>query len=92
MKVHTNNNFKGACTEIRGKVFIKGPTQAANYDEAYKALMNYFGTKYNQRVYCAFEQKNAGAGRNLLTKPSVPMIDKVVQVAILDSDRKLIGH
>ena len=37
------NQLKGATDELKGKVFIKGPTQAAKYDEAYKALVIYFG-------------------------------------------------
>ena len=33
--------FKGANLELRDKVFIKGPLQAAKYDEAYKSILTY---------------------------------------------------
>ena len=46
--------FKGANDELKGKVFVKGPNQAAKYDEAYKALIIYFGLKYDQRIYRSF--------------------------------------
>ena len=77
--------------DLKGKVFIKGTNQAACYDDAYKALMTYFGSKYDQRVYRAFEQKDATAGSKMLKKPVAPMVDKVIQEATLGSDSKLVG-
>ena len=90
-RVAIKNTFKGAHTKLSGKVFINGPTQAASYDEAYKAIIMYFGSKYDQRVYHAFEQKDANAGRKLLIKSTAQMIEKVVQIATEGENSKLIG-
>ena len=57
------DTFKGANDELKGKVFVKGPSQAAKYDEAYKALIIHFRRKYDQRVYRAFEHKDTSVGR-----------------------------
>ena len=48
------------------------------YDEAYKALIIYFGLKCNQRIYCAFKHKDVNVGKSTLVKPKPPMIEKVV--------------
>ena len=71
-------NFKGTNDELKGNVFVKGSSQAAKYDETYKALVIYFGLKYDQRVYRAFEHKDVSVGRKTLNKPNPPMIEKVV--------------
>ena len=84
-------SFKGANNDLKGKVFIKGKAQASKYDEAYKALITYFGLKYDQRIYRAFEHKDADVGRSTITKPKPPMINKVVQEASLGDDSKMIG-
>ena len=47
--------FKGANDDLKGKVFIKGASQAAKYDEVYKSLIVYFGLKYDQRIHRVFE-------------------------------------
>ena len=91
-RVAIKNDFKGSNTEVSGSVFIKGPTQAASYDEEYNALMTYFGGKYDQMMYRAYEQKDSNVGRKFLLKPSTLMIDKVVQIATLGADSKLIGE
>ena len=54
--------FKGANDDLKGKVFVKGTLQVAKYDEVYKALIVYFGLKYDQRIYRAFEHKDANVG------------------------------
>ena len=69
-----------------------GMLQALQYDEAYKILMTYFGTTYDHRVQDAFEYKDDSIGINMLTKSAAPMIDKVVQVATLGEDSKMIGE
>ena len=61
--------FKGANSDLRGKVFIVGPSQASKYDEAYKALLTYLGAKFDHKVHRAFEHKDAGMGTNMLHKP-----------------------
>ena len=88
---HRVITFKGAHTDLHGKVFIKGPLQAAKYDEAYKAILNHIGMKYDHRVYKAFEYKDVSKGTNLLTKPKAPMTTKVVQVATIGEDSKMVG-
>ena len=65
-----------------------GMSQVSQYDEAYKAIMTYFGTTYDHRVQRAFEHKDDSIGLTMLRKPSAPMIDKVVQVATVGDDRK----
>ena len=47
--------FKEGNTDLKGKVFIKGPLQAAKYDEAYKAILTYIRLNYDNKVYNAFE-------------------------------------
>jgi len=88
----TTDIFTGSNLNLQGKVFIMGMLQASQYDEAYKAIMTYFGMTYDHRVQCAFEHKDASIGLNMLTKPPAPMIDKVVQVATLGDDSKLRGE
>lgn len=88
---HRVITFKGTHSDLIGKVFIKGPLQAAKYDEAYKAILNHIGMKYDHRVYKAFEYKDKSKGTNLLTKPKAPMTKKIVQVATLGEDSKMIG-
>ena len=73
--------FKGANLELTKKVFVIVPSQASKYDKAYKALITYFGSKFDHRVSRAFEQKDSDVGRKMLIFPSAPMINKVVQVA-----------
>ena len=70
---HRVITFKGAHSDLIGKVFIKGPLQAAKYDEAYKAILNHIGMKYDHRVYKWFEYKDKSKGTNLLTKPKAPI-------------------
>ena len=72
------DTFKGANLELVNKVFVIGPSQASKYDEAYKALITYFGSKFDHRVSHAFEQKDSGVVRNMRILSSAPMIDKVV--------------
>ena len=84
--------FKGANSDLSKKVFIIGATQASKYDEAYKALITYFVTKFDHRISRAFEMKDANAGRTMLMKPSAPMKDKVIQVASYGDDSKLTGE
>ena len=86
------DTFKGANAELRGKVFVKGASKAAKYDEAYKALVIYFGTKYDHRVYRAFENRDADIGRSTIVKPVPPMVDKIVQEATLGEDSKMRGR
>ena len=83
--------FKGAVPELSGKVFVTGPSQAARYDDTYKALLHYFGNKFDHRVYLAFEKKDKDIGLSLLTKPSVPMIKKIVQEATAGDSSVLKG-
>ena len=71
------STFQGANVDLNGKVFIKGPLQAAKYDEAYKAIFTYIGSKYDHRVYKAFEYKYKSKGYNLLTKLSAPKIKRL---------------
>ena len=75
---HRVNSFKGVHSELSGKVFIKGPLQAAKYDEAHKAILNFIGMKYDPRVYKLFEYKDRTKGTNLIVKPKAPMIKVVV--------------
>ena len=75
----TVSTFKGAIPELSGKVFVTGPSQATKYDETYKALLHYFNSKYDHRVYRAFEAKDTTVGLGLLTRPTPPKIKKIVQ-------------
>ena len=84
-----SDTFKGANTDLRGKVLVMGVFQVLKYNKAYKALIIYLGENYGQRTYRAFKQKNTDVGRNMLTRPGAPMIDKVVQVATLGAYSKL---
>jgi len=83
--------FKGSNNDLKGKVFVKGVSQAAKFDETYKALIIYFGLKYDQRIYRAFEHKDANVGRSKLVKLNPPMINKVIQEATKGEDSKIIG-
>ena len=56
-----------------------------------KALVTYFGSKYDQRVYRAFQQKDVDAGRSTIIKPMPPMIDKVFQEVTLGENSTMIG-
>ena len=56
------NTFTGANVDLTNKVFIVGAAQASKYDEAYKALVTYFGSKFESRVSQAFEQKDTEFG------------------------------
>merc|ERR1740124_1955217 len=85
------NWFKGSSEDLKGKVFVKGASQAEKFDETYKALIIYFGLKYDQRIYRAFEHKDADVGRSKLVKPKPPMINKVIQEATEGEDIKIIG-
>ena len=60
-----------------------GGTQASKYDETYKALVIYFGIKYDQRIYHVFQQKYANVERSMILKPTPPMIEKVVHEATI---------
>ena len=62
------DSFKGTNEDLKGKVFVKGALQASKYDETYKALIIYFGLQYDQRVYRAFEHKDAAVGQITLIK------------------------
>ena len=83
--------FSGTNVELKSEVFIKGTLQAAKYDEAYKIILNYIILNYNNMVYKAFEYKDRIKESNTLNKPSVPMITKVVQVAIVGKEIALFG-
>ena len=83
--------FKGAIPELSSKVFVTGPSQATRYDDAYRALIHYFGNKFNHRVYRAFERKDISVGLSLLTKPRPPMVKKVIQEPTAGPDSKLQG-
>jgi len=85
------DSFKGANDELKGEVFMKGASQAAKYDETYKALIIYFGLKYNQRIYRAFEHKDVDVGQSTLVKLRPPMILKVVQEATLGASSVMNG-
>ena len=76
----TVSSFKGAIPELSGKVFVTGPSQATRYDEAYKALLHYFNTKYDHRVHRAFESKDSTIGLALITRPTPPKKKVTVQV------------
>ena len=89
--VGVTESFKGANDDLRGKVFVKGATQASKYDETYKALIIYFGLKYDQRIYRAFEHKDADVGRNTIVKPKPPMISKIIQEATEGEDSRMMG-
>ena len=65
--------FKGSNVGLKGKVFVKESTQVSKYDETYKALIIYFGQKYDHRVYTAFGHRDADVGRNGIVKPNPPM-------------------
>ena len=89
---NTNTStFQGANVDLTGKVFVKGPLQAAKYDEAYKAILTYIGSKYDHRVYKAFEYKDKSKGLNLLTKPTAPKMKKIIQEATIGINSVLIG-
>ena len=62
---------------------MNGASQASKYNKTCKALIIYFGLKHDQRIYRAFEHKDADVGRRTLVKPKPPMVDKVVQEATL---------
>ena len=85
------DGFNGATDLLKGKTFVMGGTQAAKYDEAYKALLTYFGSKYDQRIYRAFQQKDADAGKSTIIKPTPPMIMKVVQEPTEGADSTMSG-
>ena len=85
------STFQGANVDLAGKVFVKGPLQAAKYDEAYKAILTYIGSNYDHRVYKAFEYKDKSKGLNLLTKPTAPKIKKIIQEATIGLNSVLIG-
>jgi len=61
--------FKGAISELSGKVFVSEAHQATKYDDAYKSLLSYLGTHFDHRVHQTFEQKDEAVGLALLTKP-----------------------
>ena len=48
---HSVTSFKAANVDIHGKVFIKVPIQTSKYDEAYKTIVNYIGSRYDHYVY-----------------------------------------
>ena len=79
--VTTTESFKGAYSNLKGKVFVKGHTQAAMYDEALKDFLTFFGTKYGQRVKRAFLSEDIDDGIKTLAKPKVPMTTIVKQVS-----------
>ena len=83
--------FKGATPELSGKIFISGPSQAARYDDTYKALLHYFNNKYDYRIYKAFEMKDKDAGLTLITRPTAPTVKKIVQEATKGKDSKMVG-
>ena len=74
------------------KGFVLGGSQASKYDEAYKAIVTYVVTKFDHRISRDYELKDADAGRSMLTKPNAPMKDKIVQVATIGEDSKLVGE
>jgi len=85
------STFQGANVDLNGKVFVKGPLQAAKYDETYKAILTYIRSNYDHRVYKAFEYKDKSKGLNLLAKPSDPKIKKIIQEATIGLNSVLIG-
>ena len=85
------STFQGANVDLNGKVFVKGPLQAAKYDEAYKAILTYIGSNYDHRVYKAFDYKDKNKGLNIITTPSAPKIKKIIQEATIGFNSVLIG-
>ena len=87
----TFDNIKGSHPELRGKVFTKGALQASRYDDAYKAILIYVGTKFDHRVFKALEYKDRTKCLSLLSKPKAPMVIKVIQVVTIREDSKIMG-
>ena len=79
-------SFKGSHPELKGKGFLKGPLQAAKYDEVYNTILTHVGTKYDHMVYKALEYKDRKKDINLLSKSKTPMTTKVIQVATVGED------
>jgi len=77
---------------LKGKVFIKGPTQAAKYDEAFKSYITFVGTKYGQQVKRAFIHKNRAAGTRTMNNPKVSMIRIIKQFSAIGTDSKMEGR
>ena len=88
----TVESFKGAHPDLKGKVFIKGPTQASRYDETYKSYLTFVGTKFGQRVKRAFVEKDKDAGLKTLNKPSAPMTTMIRQFATPGDDSQMVGR
>ena len=82
--------FQGANVNLNGKVFVKGLLQATKYDKAYKAILTYILSNYGHRVYKVFEYKDKSKGLNLLSKPSAPKIEKIIQEATIGLNNILI--
>ena len=72
--------YMGALPNIG--IFIADTQQAAQYNEAYKTLLSYFGHHFGHRVHKAFELKDASIGMALLTKPVTP--NKTVMTSSID--------
>ena len=49
------DSFKGVNELLKEKACVMSGTQAAKYDKSYKALIVYFRSKYDQRIYRAFQ-------------------------------------
>ena len=84
--------FKGAHADFKEKIFIKGPTHVDKYDDALKAYLTFFDTKYDQRVKRAFIQKDKAAGTNTRKKPKALMIKIVKQFATVGSNSMMVGR
>ena len=75
--------------DLKGKVFIVGRAQASKYDDAYKALRIYLGTKFDHKIHRTFEHKDATVGTNMLVTSSPPMTKIIVQVATVGDNSVL---
>ena len=89
-QISSSEPFKGYLPELKGKVFVKGPSQAARYDEAYKALLTYFSDKFDHRIHRAFEQKDKDVGLKMLTKPQAPKKIVTIEVSGASVNKKVI--
>ena len=85
-------SFKGAHPDLKGKVFIKGSTQASRYNDTYMTYLTFVGTKYGQRIKQAFTEKEKDTGLKPLKKPSAPMTTLIKQFETAGDDSQKIGR
>ena len=95
MKQHphhiSNTPLKGSSPELNRKMFVSGPSQAAWYDDIYKAFLHYSNNNYDYRVHRPIVMKDADNGMTLLTRLTPPTIKKVAHEATVGDQSKLIG-